>query len=95
MFGNFRKKEDPKLSAAIDAIYEEMTTHGPDSEEYPNMLGYLERLTELQAPKRHNRVSPDQMAVVLGNLLGIQIIVAYEQKHVMTSKAKDFIIKPK
>jgi hypothetical protein len=33
--------------------------------------------------------------VVLGNLLGILIIVAYEEKHVITSKAMPLFIRPK
>jgi hypothetical protein len=35
------------------------------------------------------------MAIVVGNILGILVIVAYEQKHVMVSKGLGFVIKAK
>jgi hypothetical protein len=37
------------------------------------------------------RVSPDTLAAVAGNLLGIIVIVGYENKHVITSKALSFL----
>jgi hypothetical protein len=33
--------------------------------------------------------------MILGNLMGILVIVAYEQKHVMTSKGFSQLIRPK
>lgn len=93
MFGYSRKVEDPKLDAVIERLLSEMIEYGPDSDEYQKCLAYLERVNTLKTTRSRQRVSPDQMAMVLGNLLGIVIIVAYEQKHVMTSKAKDFVLK--
>ena len=94
MFGLF-KKDESKLDDLIDTVLDEMATYGPDAPEYPALLDHLERLTKLKAGNSRGRVSPDQMALVAGNLLGILIIVAYEQKHVMTSTAKGFILKSK
>ena len=79
----------------IERILADMETYGPDSPEYDKLVRYLERLKDVKANERqHFLVSPDTIALVLGNLAGILIIVAYEQKHVMTSKAMGFI-KPK
>ena len=76
----------------IDRVLTEMNTYGPDSPEYDKLVRYLERLKDVKANERqHYLVSPDTIALVLGNLAGILIIVAYEQKHVMTSKAMGFI----
>ena len=66
-----------------------MNMYGPDTEEYPRLMDNLERLVRLKEIKP--RVSPDTMAIVVGNLFGILIIVAYEQKHVMVSKALGFL----
>ena len=93
MFGKPKKVEDPKLDIVIDRVLSEMVTYGPDSEDYATNLSYLERLNEMKPKPLPTRVSPDQMALVAGNLLCVLIIVAYEQKHVMVSKARDFIIK--
>lgn len=79
----------------IAEVLTSMNTFGPDSEEYPALIEHLDRLTKMKAEERRNRVSPDTMAIVAGNLLGILIIVAYEQKHVMVSKGLGFVINTK
>lgn len=82
----FKRTED-KVDALIDRVIEDMEMFGPDSEEYPKLIANLEKLYKLRAEKKPSRVSPDTLAIVMGNLLGILIIVAYEEKHVITSKA--------
>ncbi len=79
----------------IDEILTQMGALGPSAEEYSEMLAYLERLYELKAKARREPVSRDTMALIAGNLMGILLIVAYEQKHVMTSKGFTQIIRPK
>ncbi|MET0786521.1 MAG: hypothetical protein ABWY25_07445 [Paenisporosarcina sp.] len=71
-----------------------MNTYGPDSPEYSALIDHLDRLNRMKE-QSGRRPSPDAMAVVAGNLLGILIIVAYEQKHVMVSKGLGFVLKPK
>jgi hypothetical protein len=87
------KKDETHLDEAIDQALIEMTEYGPTSPEYPDMLAYVERLNAIKNNKR--RISPDTFAIVLGNLLGIVIIVSYERMHVVTSKGMNFILKPK
>lgn len=91
----FRKNEVTKTDALIDAVLEEMHTVGVDAPEYQNLLTYLERLHEVKAKERRAPVSRDTMLLVGGNLMGILLIVAYEQKHVMTSKGFNQIIRPR
>jgi hypothetical protein len=94
MFRNANTAEAGQFQNAIDKLLESMDSFGPEDPEYATHLAHLERLTAMKANCRRKRVSPDQMALVLGNLLGIVIIVAYEQKHVMVSKATNFVMKP-
>lgn len=47
---------------------------------------------EMNAPRR---VSPDTIALVAANLVGIALILSHERLHVVASKAIGFIIKPK
>jgi hypothetical protein len=82
----FKRTED-KVDALINRVIEDMEMFGPDSEEYPKLIANLEKLHKLKADKKPSRVSPDTIAIIAGNLLGILIIVAYEEKHVITSKA--------
>jgi hypothetical protein len=94
MFGPFKKKEDLKQVAA-NALLTNMTTYGPDSADYLRNLEYLERIEALKTKNRRPKLSPDQIALVAGNLAGILIIVAYEQKHVFGSRAQNSLLKPK
>jgi hypothetical protein len=94
MFGWSRGKPHP-LDVAITALISDMQAYGPETKEYAVMLSELERLYSLKAENRRMSVSPDTVAIVMGNLVGILIIVAYERGNVMTTKAKDYILKPK
>jgi hypothetical protein len=96
MFRRFLSEKPSVLDEPIEKILTEMNTYGPDTEEYQTALSYLERLVRLKVEeKRQFRFSPDTLAIVAGNLLGILIIVAYEQKHVMVSKGMGLLLKTK
>lgn len=86
------KKED-KIQDAIDAILDSMNVYGPDSQEYPQLVEQLEKLTALKQKRKWWKFDPNTVLLVAGNLLGILVIVAYEQNHVWRSKASDFIHK--
>lgn len=86
MVNIFQKKES-KLDEPINKVLTRMEAMEPDSDEYKKHLTVLEKLMDLQREERSRSVSPDTLVEVLGGLLGILTIVAYEQKHVMVSKA--------
>lgn len=83
------------LSDAIDRVLAEMNEVETDSNKYQESLTRLERLIQLQKDEKSNSVSPDTMALVLGNLAGILIIVGYERLHVITSRGLQFILRSK
>lgn len=92
----FKRNESSDLDGAIAKLKLELDTYGPGDPEWDDHLNQLERLIELRsktAPK--DRISPDTLVLVAGNLLGILIIVGYEHSHVMVSKASGFIIRPR
>lgn len=93
MFGFLKKNELHPVDQPIKRVLDDMEMYGPDTEEYEQYVDYLERLYKLKREERAPLVSPDTMAVVLGNLVGILLIIGYEQKHVMTSKATQFTLK--
>lgn len=88
------EEEETPVDKQIDAVLSEMSAEGVDSDKYPKLMGYLERLTKLKQNEKLPPVSRDTIALIAGNLLGILLIVAYEQKHVMTSKGFNQIIRP-
>ena len=91
----FELKTKSVIDEPITAVLNDMNTYGPDSEEYSQLVDHLDRLIRLKQEEKRSRVSPDTMAIVAGNLLGILIIVAYEHNHVMASKATNFVLKTK
>lgn len=95
MFGRFRFKKPSVYDEPIEKVLEELRQYGPDTPEYPKMMKHLNKLTKMKAEEGRQRVSSDTVLLVLGNLAGILIIVAYERMHVMTSKATGFLQKPR
>lgn len=91
----FTTETTTPVDSLIDSVLEEMHNKGVTSDEYPELMAYLERLYALKAKARREPVSRDTVALIAGNLLGILLIVAYEQKHVMTSKGFSQLIQPK
>ena len=83
----WKKDEPTKLDAEIDIVLSRMNNVGPDTEEYDQLLTKLERLHKLKAKDRPQQVSRDTIVSTAGNLLGILLVVVYEQKHVWTTKA--------
>lgn len=96
MFRSPTKNEPTNLDRIIDAVYADMQRLDPDDAKYPVLLGHLERLENLKSAGRSKRrPSPDTILTVAGHIIGILAIVVYEQKHVMTSKAVNFVLKLK
>lgn len=90
------KPEDLKLNNEINAVLNSMSVYGPDDPQYAKLMGHLKALNELQhSRKTARKVSPDQMALVIGNLAGVFAIISYEHLHVITSKALSLLVKAK
>lgn len=89
------EKKTSDLDDAIDRVLKELNNEGLDTEEYARRLKHLERLTTLRVDEHKKRVSPDTWAIVGANILGILIIVGYEQGHVLASKGLGMILKTK
>jgi hypothetical protein len=86
----FEKRTDDtqsSLDKTIASLMDDMSSMDGDSEEYATCMNRLERLYKLKEKNAPKRVSPDTIALVVGNLTGIFIIVAYEHGRVITSKA--------
>lgn len=89
-----RKKQDPsRLTQAIDAIFDDMAGFTSDADEYEAMTDQLKKLYKLKAIDKPEHVCPDTLAIIAGNLIGIILILGYEQKNVITTKALMFVQK--
>lgn len=90
----FKKSQQSReLETVITETTSELRNLSAETEEFDKVLNQLERLHALDTGNRKERVSPDTLALVLGNLAGIGLIVGYERTHVVTSKALGFVLK--
>ncbi len=95
VLAKFWAPQKTDLDLEIDRVLKIMSTTLPENPEYSTLLEKLERLNKMRSKNRPRRISRDAVVTTLGNLAGILVIVAYEQKHVMTSKGLTFVPKVK
>ena len=94
MFNKITKKDKrTNLEKEIDSLLEAMYDVDASSDEYTKMSENLERLYRAKACERNREISPDTIALIAGNLLGIVLILGYEKANVITSKALGFVVK--
>ena len=84
---NWRKKEPTALDGEIERLFIELNEWEIDTDEYRLRMEYLERLSALKPEERPKVPSSDAMLQSATTLASVFTIVAYEQKHVLTSKA--------
>ena len=88
-----KKRPEDGLQTAINNVLSEMKLFSSDSDEYAKQVKQLSKLYKMQEQNAPLRVSPDTLAIVLGNLLGVLVIVSYEKHNIVTSKALTFVQK--
>lgn len=89
-------KKDAKpnrLQDVIDKLLIEMAEMDSDDEEFATKLDQLAKLYKMKESNNSRRVSPDTMALIGANLLGIAMIIGYERANVIASKAMSFVTK--
>lgn len=73
--------------AEIERILASMAVYSPEDPEYKRLIHRLESMSDLKRNNAREKISANTIALVGGNLLGILAILAYEQSHVITTKA--------
>ncbi len=89
MFGRKPTVVEQDLDKVIAALLKQMEDDDPKTKEYAMMADQLSKLMALKKEQDSGRrISPDTWAIVIANLVGILVIVTYEQTgHVITTKA--------
>lgn len=93
MFKFTRGDKRTTLEKEIDAVLEIMSKLGPETAKYSIMVDNLEKLYKAKGSDPKCSVSPDTIAVIAGNLLGIVLIIRYEATNVITTKALGFVLR--
>lgn len=90
----FRKSTDEsKLEQEIERATSLIARCHPGTKEFQDVNTYLNLLYKAKEHEAPDRISKDTIAVIVGNLTGIGMIIAYERVHVVTSKALGFVMK--
>ncbi len=89
-----RKDKRTELRKEIDESVQTLRTMD-FGEDYEKQLEIVERLNkiEIETKKVTIKVSPDTIAIIAGNLLGIALILGFEKANVLTSKALGFVMR--
>lgn len=92
---NRKSREELELQMAITKNLIEMDGLDPEDEAYAARMKTVERLNEIRTTYARKKFSPDALLAAGAAFGQVLLIVAYEQKHVFTSKAASFISKSK
>jgi hypothetical protein len=65
------------------------------SDDYKKTLSTVERLHGMMDKQKPSSVSKDTALTVAANLIGIFLIIKHENVNVITSKALNFVIRPR
>lgn len=86
------KKDKLSLDSEIERITGDLAYEDTGSDEYEQRLRQLVTLHELNKKKKFT-VSGDTIVVASVNILGILLVLHYEQLNALSSKAVGFITK--
>ena len=89
MFG--KRTEVAQLKELISAKIEELSNTRMDDPDFEKKEAQITRLYKLQEMFTPKRVSPDTLALIGSNLIGLILILHYEKINVLTSKALGFV----
>ena len=91
----FRRKnpENTVLEDTIRSLYIHMQEVEVDTKEYLRMVDQMIKLNQLSDNRNPKPISNDTLVLVAGNLLGIVLILSYENARVITSRAIGFVLK--
>jgi predicted type IV restriction endonuclease len=77
----------------VEHVLVALSALAPDSEEYSATVKNLKELCEARSKKASRLVELDTIIAAGTNILGILLILSYEQLHVISTKAIGFIVK--
>jgi len=86
--------EDKKtFDQEVTRVLTEMSTMSVDSDEYAKAVKNLEVLCQARSSKTNSWLSADLIVPAVTNILGLLLVLNYEQLHVITGKAIGFVFR--
>lgn len=85
-----KKDKRTYLEVVIDEQLTDLVSKATTLEEITDVVELYEKRQKIgDKPK----ISPDTIAIIAGNLLGIGLILSYEKLNVITTKALGFVLR--
>lgn len=95
MFNFHPSATKTELQVARTTAMLQLEHHIPGTEDYKHVMDQIETLTELINSEKSEKLSPNTLAVILGNLGVAGMVLWYERDNVMTTKLFPFLTKAK
>jgi len=86
-----KNEKRTELERLIDEKLEIFAEDSKEIDDIREVIELMERREKLKEKKFP--VSPDTVAIVVGNLLGIGLILGYERAGIITTKALGFVLR--
>ena len=93
---NKRQPQTPStVEVARDSALARLETLDPatDKDAYEKVANHIRNLNEHLCTQQPEKLNPNTVALIAGNCVITLVIVGYEQKHVIATKAKDLWLK--
>lgn len=87
-----KKPDKPRIDHAIDETF---NAYNPEADDAMTKLKLLKGLHAIKAQHGPKRADPNTIWLVIGNVVGIALIVGHERANVVTSKAIGMIKPPR
>ena len=91
----FRRKRQTLLETALTNALLELSVQTVGSEEYMETLSIVTRLQAMVEEDKSSSLSRDTLATILGNLMGILLIIGHERAHVISRNAIGLLLRPR
>lgn len=81
------------LEQARDQALLELNNFTTEEPEYEKIIKHVKILSKLIAAEKHERLSPNTVAIIIGNAFIGLAVISYESRNVMTTKVLSFMQK--
>ena len=89
----------PKTKSELEVVrtkaLADLSNHSADSDEYKKIMKHIDVLSKQIAADKREKLSPNTIAVILGNIGVASLVLWYERDNVMNTKMFSFLGKPK
>jgi len=90
-----KPKKKTELEVVRTKAIADLQKHTADSDEYKKIAKHIASLSEQIKAESREKLSPNTIAVVLGNIGIASLVLWYERDNVMNTKMFSFFGKPK